>query len=95
MSIDIPAARRPRTGWLARGLLATAIVLALALGGAIALSKPFQNGTTRLFGKVVDGVKDHPRGTAVVCLGGVALLWLGIGALAAGQELRLRVTARR
>ena len=95
MSIDFPTVRRPRTGWLARGLITAALALALALGGVIALSKPFQNGTTRLFGKVVDGVKDHPRGTAVVCLGGVALLWLGIGALVAGQELRLRVTVRR
>lgn len=94
MSIDTPPTPPPRNVWLMRWLVAAVLTLALALGGAIALSKPFQNGTTRLFGKVVDGVKDHPRGTAAVCLGGVALLWLGIGALAAGQELRQRVTAR-
>jgi hypothetical protein len=95
MSIDIPPTPSPRNVWLMRWLIAAGLTLALALGGAIALSKPFQDGTTRLFGNVVDGVKDHPRGTALVCLGGVALLWLGIGALAVGQELRLRVTARR
>jgi len=95
MSIDRPITQRPRSRWLGRGVLATALVLALGLGGAISLSKPFQNGTTRLFGKVVDGVKDHPRGTIVLCIGCVAMLWLGIGAIAAGQELRSRATTRR
>lgn len=95
MSIDSPTTKVRPKRWLWRGLLALAVVLALCLGGAIALSKPFQNGSTRLFSKVVDGVKDHPRGTLALCLGGVAVLWLGIGAIAAGQELSSRVTSRR
>ncbi len=92
MSIERPtegvAATRPGRRWVSRSLLAAAVALALCLGGAIALSKPFQNGSTRLFGKVVDAVKDHPRWTVVLCLGGVAALWLSIGAMAAGQEWR-------
>ena len=82
-----PLASTPRR-WLWRMVLALAVALALCIGGAVSLAKPFQDGSTRLFSKVVDGVKDHPLGTLVLCLGGVAALWLGIGALAAGQELR-------
>ena len=92
MSIDSPSAEHMPGRWLRRGLLTTAVVVALSLGGAISLSKPFQNGSTRVFSKVVDGVKDHPRWTIVICLGGVALLWVGLGAIAAGQELRSRRT---
>jgi hypothetical protein len=77
-----------RNPWLRRSLIAAVIVAALALGGAISLSKPFQQGSTRLFGKVVDGVKDHPRATAAIVLGGVATLWLAIGTMIAGQEFR-------
>ena len=92
MSIDLSTTRTRPNRWLTRGLLTTAVVVVLFLGGAISLSKPFQNGSTRVFSKVVDGVKDHPRWTIVICLGGVALLWLGLGAIAAGQELRSRRT---
>jgi hypothetical protein len=92
MSIDSSTTRIKPNRWLTRGLLAAAVVVALSLGGAIPLSKPFQNGSTRVFSQVVDGVRDHPRWTIVVCLGGVALLWLGLGAIAAGQELHGRRT---
>ena len=61
---------------------------AVGLGGAISLSQPFQRGTTSLFSKVVDGVKDHPRATVGIAIGSVAALWLAIGAVVAGQELR-------
>jgi hypothetical protein len=80
----------PLRRWLVRALLGGLVIGALCLGGAASLSRPFQNGSTRLFGKVVDAVKDHPRGTAVLCLGGVAALWVCIGAIAAGQEIRIR-----
>jgi hypothetical protein len=76
--------------WLRGGALLLAAIVLLSLGGAISLTKPFQNGTTRVFGKVVDGVKDHPRATVAITLGGVALLWLSIGAIVAGQELTTR-----
>ncbi|MCI0361791.1 MAG: hypothetical protein L0211_25170 [Planctomycetaceae bacterium] len=89
MSIDAPPRGPKPRRWLLRILLAGTIALALSLGGVVSLSKPFQDGSTRLFGKVVDGVKDHPRATIVLCVGGVALLWLGIGALAAGQEWKV------
>jgi hypothetical protein len=84
---DAPFASR-RIPWLRHTLVTLAILLALGLGGAISLSRPFQRGTTRLFSKVVDGVKDHPRATVAISLGGVALLWLSIAAVVAGQELR-------
>jgi hypothetical protein len=95
MSIEAPTTTPTPRRWLRPALLVAAIALVLLLGGAISLSKPFQDGSTRLFGKVVDGVKDHPRATIALCLGGVVLLWLGIGALAAGQELRGRAMHRR
>lgn len=79
-----------RTRWLRHGLVALALVFAMGVGGAISLSRPFQRGTTRLFSKVVDGVKDHPRATVAISLGGVALLWLSIAAMVASQELRTR-----
>jgi hypothetical protein len=81
---------RVSSRWPIRTALAFAAALALSLGGAIALSPPFHRGATRLFGRVVDGVKDHPRATIVLCLGGAATLWLAIGTLAAGQEWRAR-----
>ena len=80
----------PPRQWLWRTLFTATILVALGLGGAISLSKPFQNGATRIFSKVVDGVKDHPRWTVGLCLGGVAALWLTIGAITACQEWRLR-----
>jgi hypothetical protein len=95
MSIDSTPSRTRPNRWLTRGLLTTAVVVGLSLGGAISLSKPFQNGSTRVFSKVVDGVKDHPRWTIVICLGSVAVLWLGLGALAVGQEWRARGTPAR
>ena len=99
MSIERPtegiAATRLRVRWVSRGLLSAAVAIALCLGGAIALSKPFQNGSTRIFSKVVDAVKDHPRMTVALCLGGVAALWLSIGAMAAVQEWRGRRTSAR
>jgi|GEM_PF-6976977 hypothetical protein len=95
MSIDAPTTTPTPRRWLRPALLVAAITLVLSLGGAISLSKTFQDGSTRVFSKVVDGVKDHPRATIGLCLGGVAILWLGIGALAAGQELRGRATHGR
>ena len=80
--------------WLKRTVLAFALGSAVCIGGAVALSKTFQDGSTRIFSKVVDGVKDHPRGTLAVCLGGVTALWLGIGLIAVGQEWRGRRTHR-
>ena len=89
--VDYPLALGRRTPRFVRWtLVSLALVLALSLGGAISLSPPFQNGATRLFGKVVDGVKDHPRATLALSLGGAAALWLFIGTLAAGQEWRAR-----
>jgi hypothetical protein len=70
-----------------RSLLAIGIAAALALGGAASLTRPVQNGATRVFSKIVDAVKDHPRATAAISLGGVAALWLAIGAMVVGQEL--------
>lgn len=85
MSIERPTSR-PARRWLGRAIIAVAATVALSLGGALALSPPFQYGATRLFGKVVDGVKDHPRATVIFCLGAAATLWLAIGVVAAGQE---------
>jgi hypothetical protein len=79
-----------RRGRLRRSLLAAGSVVVLVVGGAIALSKPFQDGATGLFSKVADGVKDHPGGTLALSLGGVVLLWLSIGIMALAQELRSR-----
>ena len=95
MSIEAPAPTArgpalPSRRWLRRGLAIAAIALALCLGGAISLSKPFQEGSTRIFGRIVDGIKDHPRATLAICLGGVLAIWLSIGAITAAQELRRR-----
>jgi hypothetical protein len=84
---ELPKPKTP-AGWRRRTLFAAAALLVLLIGGAIALTEPFQDGATRVFGKVVDGVKDHPRATLGISLGGVALLWLVIAGLAAVQELR-------
>jgi hypothetical protein len=80
----------PRRRRLWNALAVATMTLALLLGGVIALSRPFQNGSTRLFGRIVNGIKNNPRVTLVVCLGGMGLLWLSIGGLAAVQELRRR-----
>lgn len=90
MSAAAPLVPPRRRKWLIRGTLTVAVAILLSLGGAVSLSQPFQRGMTRLFGKVVDGVKDHPRTTVGIALGSVAALWLAIGAVVAGQELQTR-----
>jgi hypothetical protein len=84
-----------RRSWLRGGALLLASIVLLSLGGAISLTKPFQNGTTRVFGKVVDGVKDHPRATVAVALGGVLILWMSIAAIAVIQEVKASRKAAR
>jgi hypothetical protein len=88
MPLDKSLTPKTPAHWRRRSILAVALLAALALGGAIALSKPFQNGATRIFSKVADGVKDHPRATIALSLGGVALVWLTIAGIAACQEAR-------
>jgi hypothetical protein len=72
-----------------------AISLALGLGALLCFAPGVQRRATGVFGDLAMKVKNRPAQVAAVCLGGLVLLWGGVGLLAAGQEVHARLSRRR
>lgn len=84
----MPAAATNQQGWLSRRMLvrglaaALAIVLLVAAVGLLANSR-LPRRAAGVYGGLFENIRRRPLVTAAVCIGGVALIWGGIGVAAA------------
>ena len=84
------AAQPTRFRWIRRGLLLRGAAIAAALGLLILLTAATANTPlgmrfAGLFGGLANAIRRHPGGTALVAFGSLAVVWAGLGLLAAGQ----------
>jgi hypothetical protein len=91
----VSAGESSQSTWLSRRrvvratvMIAIAAVMLLLLF-AIASSRLPMRGA-EVFGAVAKKIKGHPGATIYISLGAGAALWIGLAALAAGQELLAR-----
>jgi hypothetical protein len=92
---SVSAGESTQSNWLWRRRVVRAVVTAAV--AAVLLSLLFVIASSRvpmrgaeLFGAVANKIKGHPGATAYISLGAGAALWIGLAALAAGQELLAR-----
>ena len=84
----MPVAAKNRQRWLSRGILfrglgaTLAIVLLVAAVGLLANSR-LPRRAAGIYGGLFENIRRRPVVTAAVCIAGVALIWGGIGLVAA------------
>jgi hypothetical protein len=88
---------KPSARWLfwRRGALVALLLLAISLGAALCFTPKVQRKAAGAFGGLAEKVKNRPTRAAAVCLGGLVLLWGGVGVLAAGQAVNERLRGKR
>jgi hypothetical protein len=92
---SLTATPQQRWHWLRRVFVALVLGLAIGFGALLCFAPGVQRRSTGIFGGLAQRVKNRPAEAAVLCAGSLVLLWGGVGLLAAGQEVRARLTGRK